>query len=271
MANQKISYLLILIAIVCGIFYFSNVSERRLSVEQRNSKEHFFDEEKKKFSFARLNRNISNQVGSILNFHTETILLPIQFKKQENRVTCEVAALRMSLNYLGFNVTETELLENIHFSATKPRSPENAWGDPQIGFVGDVNGSIFYGTGYGVYDKPIKNLAKKYTNAEIIEEPTLSKILEHAQNGRPVIVWGLLSTKNNTYWASYEDTLVKAFFSEHARVVIGYTGKISDPHSIILMDPLYGKVSIETKKFLTEWALLDHMAVVVGLPDKAEL
>jgi uncharacterized protein YvpB len=257
--------IILIIIIVGGMLFINNTSSSEITDHQKNSKEYFFEQEQKLFSFERLSRNLFDQFATIISVDAEIILLPVQFKKQENRVTCEIAALRMSLNYLGIDITENDLIQNMVFNATEPRSMVNEWGDPQLGFVGDINGSIFLGTGYGVYNEPIKTLAEKYTDAEILEEPTLAKVLELTQKGTPVIVWGLLSSKYSTYWSSYEGNLIKAYPGEHARIVMGYTGDINNPKSIILMDPLYGKVRMETGKFLEEWGMLNNMTVAVGI------
>lgn len=214
--------------------------------------------------FSILLSNAHNQLASVFSPTAETILTPIEFKPQEHPLTCEIAALRMALNYVGVDVTETELINNIPFSATTSRSAENIWGDPEKGFVGNPDGSVFLGTGYGVYSQPIKNLALKYSNATIIKNATLSEVLQYASQDRAVIVWGLLSNRYVTYWASYDDTLVTAYAGEHARVLMGYSGDISNPEEIILMDPLYGKIAVPTDEFLSEWKVFDNMSVIVS-------
>jgi uncharacterized protein YvpB len=84
------------------------------------------------------------------------------------------------------------------------------------------------------------------------------------KDGNPVIVWGLLSSKYEISWKTPEGKTIKAFPGEHARIVIGYAGDVDNPHSIILMDPLYGKVKMSTERFLKEWKMLDNMSVVVS-------
>ena len=254
---------LLLSVLVTALNVFKNDS-RQVSDIEKNSKEYFYDQESKIFSFERISRKVFSQLASLFTLSRRTILLPITFKKQEHRVTCEVASLRMSLDYLGIDITEDELLKQINVSTSSPRTKDNFWGDPHMGFVGDFDGSIFFGTGYGVYDYPIMNLARMYTKADTLDNPSISEVLEHVKSGSPVIVWGLLSSKYTINWTSHEGKQVKAFPGEHSRIVIGYTGNISNPENIILMDPLYGIVQIETSLFLEEWRMLDNMAVVVG-------
>ena len=245
-----------------GVFLlFEETSNQTLLAKEDFFNEHITQQDNFLYS---LFSKTKQQIASVLSvFEKETILLPIEFKRQENALSCEVASLRMVLNYLGLDVTESDLLDNIEYSATSSRTISGVWGDPQKGFVGNVNGSVVLGTGYGVYNIPIRNLAQKYRNAETMEQPNLDKIISHTKQGRPVIVWGLLANKTPIYWISYEGKLIKAYRGEHARIVIGYTGNISNPSNIILMDPLYGKVKMSTERFITEWGMLDYMAVVV--------
>lgn len=211
----------------------------------------------KVFSFA------GNQLAQIVMPGKEKIFAKVPFKRQEHPITCEVAALRMALNYLGINVTEEELIEELVFDTREPKSYRNIWGDPDNGFVGDVNGSVFLGTGYGVYEKPIFDLALRYRDAAIIEQATLSKVLSEVKEGNPVIVWGLLNNKNLMTWRTRKGKEVEAYPGEHTRVVMGYTGTISNPNSIILMDTLYGKISMSKAQFLADWKKLENRAVVV--------
>jgi len=55
-------------------------------------------------------------------------------------------------------VSEEELVRKLAFDTKDPMSPDGIWGDPEKGFVGDINGPIFYRTGFGVYEKPIGRL-----------------------------------------------------------------------------------------------------------------
>lgn len=241
-------------------------SEDQIPENQKYTKEYFYEQQMKIESnpFLKAIHEALNQAASIFSLHDEKILLPVKFKRQENPLTCEIAALRMSLNYLGIQVTESDLIYDITFSTKDPRTPDNVWGDPQKGFVGIVNGSIFKGTGYGVYNLPIKDLASKYATATTIENPDVKKILQHVKAGKPVIVWGLLSDKNPTYWTSLEGEVVEAFPGEHARIVIGYTGDISNPSNIILMDPLYGKIKMRTEQFIADWERMSYMSVIIS-------
>lgn len=194
---------------------------------------------------------------------TNVFQILVPFHPQEHALTCETAALRMALNYYGTGVTEDELLEKLNFSVKGPKTADNIWGDPDLGFVGDIDGSIFKGTGYGVYDKPIRDLAAEYRPSFVMEDADLSEVLEEVKNGHPVIVWGLLSKRRTITWQTEEGKKIEAHPGEHARVVAGFYGTISNPTTIILMDPIYGKVRMSKDKFLSDWKIMKNRTVVV--------
>lgn len=202
-------------------------------------------------------------VATVLGGGKGTVHIPMVFKRQENPLTCETAALRMSLNYLGFPVSESELLDKLVFSTREPMTSDGTWGDPDLGFVGRIDGDVYKRTGYGVYEKPIADLAQQYTPAAVVNSLELNELLELTKKKYPVIVWGLLSNNATIYWKSLEGKQVVAYPGEHARVVIGYVGPIARPREIILMDPIYGKIRMSREKFLADWETLGRRAVVV--------
>ncbi len=213
-------------------------------------------------AFKQLSYSSQDMFAAVI-FSNEKITVPLEFKKQEHSVTCEIAALRMALNYLGSDVTEDELIARIPFDTKRPKTSDNIWGDPDKGFVGSVDGSIFLGTGYGVYEEPIRDLALSYRDSFIIENAKLSRVLGEVDKGNPVIVWGLLSNEDTMEWYTKKGKKITAFPGEHARVVIGYSGSASNPTHIVMMDPIYGRIRMSRDKFLENWGALENKAVVV--------
>jgi uncharacterized protein YvpB len=212
--------------------------------------------------FNTLSYSFQDQFAQVL-YINEHIKIPIVFRKQKHALSCEAASLAMALNYRGAKVTEDELLAQLTFDMKGPKTKNNIWGDPEKGFVGSVDGSIFFGTGYGVYEKPVRDVAFIYRDAYVLEKPTLLDVLDQVNNGNPVLVWGTLSDTEPVYWKTKEGKNVKAFPGEHARIVIGWAGDIENPTKIILMDPIYGKIRLSTDKFLSSWAMLDNRSVVI--------
>lgn len=206
-------------------------------------------------------QNQTAQVSDSLSKNVTQISVP--FYRQKHALTCETAALKMALNYYGIKVTEDELIKKLTFATKNPRGPDNIWGDHDLGFVGDIDGSIFDGTGYGVYHKPIYDLAAEYRPSYIMQNAELSEVLEEVKNGNPVVVWGLLSKSKPIIWQTENGKQVEGYPGEHARVVTGFYGTVKNPGAIILMDPIYGKVRIPKNKFLADWKVMNNRTVVI--------
>lgn len=213
----------------------------------------------------RTGKKITYKIQALLPLALERdtqVKLDVPFHRQEHSLSCEIAALKMVLNYHGVDVKEQDLLDFLPFDTKESRSKENIWGDPNKGFVGSIDGKM-PNTGYGVYEKPIAELASKYRKAEDLSQAKLSEVLDHVLNGRPVIIWGAIGSGRDISWETKEGKEIKAVFGEHTKVVIGFSGTFSNPRSIYLMDPIYGRVKVSKEKFLKDWAILDNKAVIV--------
>lgn len=117
-----------------------------------------------------------------------TAQIDIPFHRQEHSLSCEIASLRTALLAYGLDVPESELLRRLPFDRT-PKSV-GVWGDPNKGFVGNVDGKMFM-TGYGVYWDPIASLSQQWKRAEVVRNATPQELAQHILAGRPVIVWGI--------------------------------------------------------------------------------
>jgi len=217
------------------------------------------------YGLERVSKNIFYKAQATLVLALDkdiNIRLAVPFHKQEHALSCEIATLKMALNYYGVGVAEEDLLKDLPFDTKQPRSKENIWGDPDKGFVGNIDGKI-PNTGYGVYEKPIVELAEKYRRARILQDPSLSDVLEEVAKKRPVIVWGAIGSSKDISWRTKDGRFIKAVSGEHTRLIIGFSGTVSNPKNIILLDPIYGKRVVSKNSFLSDWSLLDNKAVVV--------
>lgn len=218
-----------------------------------------------KIGVERIAKHIFYRVQAILVLSLERdldIKLDISFHRQEHSLSCEIATLKMALDYYGLDISENELLTNLVFDTTEPRSPQNIWGNPNLGFVGDIDGKI-PDDGYGVYPKPLAQLTNRYRPARAFEEATLSQILTEVARKRPVIVWGSIGSGKDISWRAEDGEEIKAVLGEHTRVITGFSGTVSNPKKIFLMDPVYDIRVMTKANFLADWALLDNKAVVV--------
>jgi len=193
---------------------------------------------------------------------TPAVNLAVPYHHQQHNLSCEVASLFMALKYRGVNVTENELIAQLPTSDPGPRNTGNIWGDPELGFVGNINGSM-PNTGYGVYEQPIDNLALKYRPAKIIASGTVASLVAELANGNPVVVWGVIGRGRDISWQTSAGLAIDARMDEHARTLIGFTGTSDNPQLMILLDPIFGEIRMNIADFSSNWAKMENRAVVV--------
>ncbi|MEK7660297.1 MAG: C39 family peptidase [Patescibacteria group bacterium] len=199
-------------------------------------------------------------VATLPHIKPATKDLAVRFHRQEHALSCEIAALKMALNFKQKNVSETELWVYMPYDVYEPRSANNVWGDPDKGFVGSINGTM-PNSGYGIYEGPIADLAHKYGEAKAINGGTLAELIAEIDAGNPVIVWS--GYGRDISWNTPEGKFVRAYKGTHVRVLTGYVGSAENPESLIMMDPIYGKVWWSQGKFMSQWEALGRRAVVV--------
>ncbi|MFA5188422.1 MAG: C39 family peptidase [Patescibacteria group bacterium] len=214
--------------------------------------------------------NAVKSVAKIIYYQAAAAMIPISpaielsvpFHRQQHSLSCEAAALTMALNYKGVKVTENELINQLPVSDPGPRQSGNIWGDPNLGFVGNINGSM-PNTGYGVYEKPIFDLATKYRSAKIMSNATITDLITELSNNNPIVVWGVIGKGKDISWKTPAGKVIVAKLDEHARTLIGFTGSSNNPKQMILLDPIYGKIRMSISAFQKNWDMLADKAVVI--------
>ena len=87
--------------------------------------------------------------------------LSYHLRIQHYSLSCEIAALRIILWWLGIVVSENDIFSEISIF-NSPYMAWGIWGDPDREFVGLYTGSQSKKTGYGIYEKPLATYTKKY-------------------------------------------------------------------------------------------------------------
>lgn len=186
--------------------------------------------------------------------------LNVPYHRQEHALSCEIASLKMALAWAGVNIPEADLIAALPVDRT-PRQ-NGVWGNPYQAFVGDIDGKMMQ-TGYGVYWDPIAKVGQRYRRTEVSHNGGLPELIYHLNQGRGVIVWGYYGKGERMDWRASDGGLVRAVKGEHARVLVGYTGSMTNPDSLILLDPIYGEIAWSISQFLANWAELENGAVIV--------
>lgn len=194
-------------------------------------------------------------------------LLSIAPHHQDQRATCEVAALQMALAGAGITTNEGALLALTGVDGRAPvtdaRGGIARWGNPNTSFVGDPNGNPVDHTGYGVYAAPIARAAAASgaTVSAAGAGVAPAAIYAAVMSGHPAVAW-----VTNTYraeplatWRAWDGTVVSYTLREHAVAVIGVT-----PTQVLLNDPWYGQRWHTRGEFEAAYSTFGDMAVVLG-------
>ncbi|HOJ01224.1 MAG TPA: C39 family peptidase [Anaerolineaceae bacterium] len=171
---------------------------------------------------------------------------------QMTTLDCEMRSAVDWARYFGTTIDETEFISKL------PRSD-----DPEVGFVGDIDGAMgqLPPEGYGVYPPPIASILRQYgLNAQAVKNMTYEELQREISHDRPVIVWIVnlpFEIDQSTYTASTGNTVPIARF-EHTWIVSGY-----NLSTVTVVDSAWTyNVVLET--FLERWAVLENRAIILA-------
>ena len=190
--------------------------------------------------------------------------------RQTHNLDCEAAALQVALAAIGINVTQDSILGNMGDDRRLPLGPTGRpshWGNPDTGFVGDVNGRMLV-TGYGVYGPPIAAAAHAEGAAATAQEGVAPSALYAAvASGTPVVVWvpHLLVAPSLGQWTAWDGTPVWYSPQEHAQTLVGFDMSAG---TVTLADPWDGQLhTFSMSLFQSRFAAFHDTAVFVAPPD----
>lgn len=162
---------------------------------------------------------------------------------------CESVSLTMLLKYHDIDITPDDIIKELPKGAIPyAKNGVTYGGNPEVEFVGNP----YSKNSYGVYEKPLAEVANKFKPGIIIATGTdFNTILEIVSTGRPVLVWTsmyLAAPYISTSWI-YEQTGEKIEWkaNEHAVIVIGYT-----KDKVIIADPLGGQMKYQSLSVFKE-------------------
>ncbi|MEK7184463.1 MAG: Ig-like domain-containing protein [Patescibacteria group bacterium] len=186
--------------------------------------------------------------------------LNIPNDRQDLPLSCEVAALKMALNYKGAGVSENELLNALGID--EPLTRGDTWGNPNIAFVGSVTGRQ-NSTGYGAHWGPIARISNAYRPSQAFSGWTVGDVAHEIEAGNPVEIWGTTGRAQRDSWQTPSGASISAWVGEHTRLVIGFTGTADDPTRFIINDPAAGRLTWTTNQFKSNWAAFGNSGVVI--------
>ncbi|HEX2981058.1 MAG TPA: LysM peptidoglycan-binding domain-containing protein, partial [Anaerolineaceae bacterium] len=171
---------------------------------------------------------------------------------QHYNLSCESRSAADWAAFMGAAVSEEEILQRL------PASD-----NPEVGFVGDVNG--VWGqvppNAYGVHAEPIAAALRAYElPAEARHGMSWDEARAEIAAGRPMIVWiigGMWQGTPQNYTAADGQNVLVARY-EHSMILVGYS-----PNLVHVVDSYTGlQQSYALSAFLASWSTLGNQAVV---------
>lgn len=170
---------------------------------------------------------------------------------QNNRYPtgCESVSLTMLLKYYGVNVSVDDVINRLK-KGDLPyyEGGVKYGGNPEVEFIG----SPYSSSSYGVYEKPIAEVANSFKSGiNIRNNFSFSEVINVVSSGKPVMVWtsiGLSLPYISTSWI-YKPTMETIYWkaNEHAVVIIGIEGE-----NVVIADPIGGKIKRYSKSLFEE-------------------
>ena len=185
-----------------------------------------------------------------------TIDLRLPVITQAYRNNCETAALSMALR----GAASQRALQSALPQAMPPDPQQGArgtiWGDPNVGFVGRVEGG-----GFGVFEQPLVRLGAQHDpGTAAVRATTFDGVLDRVRAGHPVVAWTGLGPSAPWSWRTPAGRFIAADRSHHTVVIAGV-----GPRGVTVHDPWTGASSIVSATSLEEgWERLGRRAVVTS-------
>lgn len=181
------------------------------------------------------------------------------YQMPELQTGCEASALTTALNYHGFKVSKTTIVDKympIRY---------HGFGNINTHFLGDP-----YTVGMGIYPKGLRTTANRYlkkqdTNlrAKNISGASIEKICNYAAEGYPVCVWVTCNINQSPSidlrW-TYEGKSYAFSYDEHCVTVIGFDKK---KDTIIAANPINGICEYSRSVFAKRYKEMGKNALVI--------
>ncbi len=178
---------------------------------------------------------------SFFTTEEQTFILNVPQYYQPKGFDCNLYATKMALGYKGVSIS----IEGM-------RSTLGIGQDPNVNWV----------TGYGVHWGPVSSYISRYRNNSVKSGWNLLSLLAEVNKGNPVILFWY-----NGYTTPMGPKTLEGGYTGyggmHSEVVVGYTGRVDNPTSIILNDPWRGRRYLSLSTFNGLWSYLGYKAIVV--------
>jgi uncharacterized protein YvpB len=189
--------------------------------------------------------------------------------RQTHSLDCEAATLQMVLAARGTNVTQN--WELAYWGADlRPAVRDGAgnilqWGDAYTSFVGNVDGSEWNATGYGIYYPPLVAISQYLGHQAIGKEKwTVSQLFDLVASGYPAAVEGSvnLGVATPRTYTAWDGRQVPYVLNDHVFALVGIN---FGAHTVIINNPATAtRQQYSWADFARSFAYIDDMATVVS-------
>lgn len=179
---------------------------------------------------------------------------------------CEVTSLSMLLTAIGHPIDKLTLAKEMPKDPTREVLSAAGsiifWGDPNVGFVGNVYDQPL---GYGIYHGPMTHFVNQLLPGRAIDlsGKPFTDILRYVANGTPVELWDTSTFHPTTHWVTWQspEGPIRATMDEHAVLLVGYNAT-----TLFINNPLTDDraEAVNRQSFLAAWKQLGEQALTVG-------
>lgn len=189
-----------------------------------------------------------------------TIKMGCIYQEPELPTGCEITSLAIVLNYLGYDISKTELAQNY---LEKDYSGKAGFDQA---FIGDPS----WDAGYGCFAPVIVKAAQQFLNehdmlytAWDISGTEFKELYEYIDKDIPVIIWcsmDLIDVYKNFSHYDANGREIYWYDNEHCMVLCGYD---KDENTVTAADPLSGIIKYNADRFEYIYDQLEKQTVII--------
>lgn len=202
-------------------------------------------------------------------------VLEVPYFEQIYTLSCEVANVQMILNFFGIsNEDQDTLMEKMGYATPfLPEFDENdqmIWGDPDKGFVGQVDGFMIHrtkgirgATGWGTSNKTVARLMKQFYPKSYADSGSTTDLKRQLDSGNPVIFWHVRDdmSLDVEQYKTPEGKIIE-LKQYHVALINGYLINEQGQAEYVVSDPEFGIFNISEEDLNRQWGRHNYDMVV---------
>lgn len=194
------------------------------------------------------------------------IHVPAQSQLPQLNNGCEVTSLSMLFASVHHPESKMTLAEEQPRDKTPLVMKNNqivSWGNPNVGFVGSVSGTKYYG--FGIYHGPLTKLVNQIlpNRGLDVTGSSFDELEAIVAGGTPVEVWTTFTFEPTNDWITWQtpEGPIRVTMQEHAVLLVGFS-----QNDVYINNPANGMAAqkVPLKPFLEAWDQLGKQAITIA-------